>query len=192
MNIFVIYPLMTAVFAAIHIASCREARTAEGASRAVLTWAVFFNVGAAGLVAFYAHAFRPEATAAYIGWAPGGPFQYEVACANLAFGVMGVLCLFFSSMFRLSTIVGQGVFMLGAAYGHLQQMQTAQNMAPGNSGPVLYFDVAVPPILLMIWILHRVMRDRARRAAEAASKGVDAPALRQPHPNREGHAHPTE
>lgn len=180
MNLFLIYPILTVAFIAIHMASSRQARTAEGASRAVLTWAIFFNVGVAGIMAAYAHAFRPEATAAYIGWAPGGPFQYEVACANFAFGAMGILCLFFSSMFRLATIVGQGVFLLGAAYGHLQQIQVAQNMAPGNAGPALSFDVAVPPVLLVLWILHRVMRDRARRAKEISQAQAAAQAGQEP------------
>lgn len=188
MNIFAIYPILTAIFIAIHLASKRSARTAEGASRTVLTWAIFFNVGAAGMMGFYAHAFRPEETAAFIGWAVGGPFQYEVACANLAFGVMGILCLFFSSMFRLATIVGQAVFLLGAAYGHLQQMQSAQNMSPGNSGAALYTDIAVPPILLVLWIVHRVMRDRARRTAEGSitSRATNA------EPTFERTQHPTE
>ena len=163
MDPFILFPLMTALFAIVHVAASREARSAEGASRALLTWAILFNVGAAGLIGFAGHAFAPERAAAYIGWAPGGPFQYEVACANLAFGALGVLCLFFGDMFRLATIVGQAVFFLGAAYGHLREIQTAQNMAPGNAGPALYADIIVPPVLLILWIVHRVMRERALR-----------------------------
>lgn len=168
MDLFLLYPLMTVVFAAIHIAAVKSARTAEGGTRAFLTWAILFNVGFAGFLGFYAHAFRPAETAASIGWAAGGPFQYEVACANLAFGVLGVLCIFFNDMFRLATIIGQAVFFLGAAYGHLRDIQVSQNMAPGNAGAPLYMDVLLPPVLLVIWIVHRVMHERARRMKELA------------------------
>ena len=88
MDLLLLFPLMTVVFAAIHIAAIPGARTAEGGTRAFLTWAILFNVGIAGLLGFYAHAFRAAETAASIGWQPGGPFQFEVACANLAFGLL--------------------------------------------------------------------------------------------------------
>lgn len=174
MNLFILYPLFTIVFAAIHIAALKNARTAEGATRAVLTWAIFWNVGVAGLLGAYAHAFMPAETAAYIGWAPGGPFQFEVACANLALAALGFLSLFFNDMFRLATIVGQAVFFLGAAYGHLREIEISQNMAPGNAGAPLYMDIALPPVLLVIWIVHRVMRERARRMKVEASPIVAA------------------
>ena len=166
MDPLLLFPLMTVVFAAIHIAAVPSARTAEGGTRAFLTWAILFNIGAAGFLGFYAHAFRAAETAASIGWQPGGPFQYEVACANLALGVLGVLCIFFGDMFRLATIVGQAVFFLGAAYGHLRDIQLSQNMAAGNAGAPLYMDIVLPPVLLVIWIIHRAMHERARRMKE--------------------------
>jgi len=61
------------------------------------------NVGIAGILGFYSHTFNAAATAEFIAWAPGSPFQFEVATANLAFGVLGVLCLWFGGAFWAAT-----------------------------------------------------------------------------------------
>ena len=42
---------------------------------------------------FYWPFFLSAQVAANIGWAPGSPFQSEVAFANLSVGVLGVLCI---------------------------------------------------------------------------------------------------
>ena len=57
----------------------------------VLRYALLFVVGCSELVAFSAHAFKPDMVARGIGWPTGNPFQQEVAVANLAFGVLGLL-----------------------------------------------------------------------------------------------------
>jgi hypothetical protein len=49
------------------------------------------------------HAFLAAKVALSIGWAPGSPFQSEVALANLAFGLPGVLCIRFKDGFWLTT-----------------------------------------------------------------------------------------
>ncbi len=51
---------------------------------------IFARVG--GLIGFLGHTFKAQEIALKIGWQPS-PFQFEVAVANLAFGVLGILCL---------------------------------------------------------------------------------------------------
>jgi len=48
------------------------------------------QVGLGSILAFDGHVFMPDTIARYIGWPTGNPFQ-EVAFANLAFGVHGLL-----------------------------------------------------------------------------------------------------
>jgi hypothetical protein len=160
--LYAAYAVATAVFSAIHVAATKKGRNSRRVWGIILAYAILFNIGAAGLIAFYAHAFRASETAQMIGWQAGSPFQYEVACANLAFGVLGVICLWMRSGFRLATILGYSVFLLGAAVGHLNQIINYGNKAPGNAGAPLYFDIIVPMALLTLWTVHFVLSRRAR------------------------------
>lgn len=58
-----------------------------------LLYMIFFSIGLGGLYAFMGHAFLADEVAREIGWPTGSPFQFEVAIANLAFGILGVLCV---------------------------------------------------------------------------------------------------
>jgi hypothetical protein len=57
----------------------------------------------------------------------------------LAFGVLGVLCLWFRRGFWAATTIGFAVFIEGAAYGHIRDIVVHHNYAPGNAGVVLYW-----------------------------------------------------
>jgi hypothetical protein len=97
---------------------------------------------------------RAAAVAASIGWPPGNPFQYEVAVANLAFGVLGLLCLRFRDGFWTATAIGWSVFMLGAAGVHLHQIHVGQPYAPENAGAILYFNIVAPVCLLALLVIR--------------------------------------
>src|SRR3954469_9520986 len=89
------------------------------------------------------HCFFGRMAAAFIGWADS-PFQLEVGMASLGFSVVGFLAAFRSFDLRLAALLSNGIFLLGAAAGHVYQIVTAHNFAPGNSGVVLYTDVFMP------------------------------------------------
>ena len=63
---------------------------------------------------------------------------------------------------RLAAIVGPACFLLGAGIGHVYQVVTAHNMAPGNAGVMLYSDFLLPVVGLVLLVL-------ARRAGPPAS-----------------------
>ena len=154
LEIYLGYQLVVLVGAAVQLLRRRQPLTAHRVAEVVLHWSLAVNVGVAGLLGAYAHTARAAETAALIGWAPGSPFQFEVAMANLAFGVLGVLCIRLRGLFWWATAIGYGVFLLGAAYGHIVEIVTVQNYAPGNAGIVLWWDILTPIahlILLAIW-----------------------------------------
>ena len=125
----------------------------------ILLYILFINVGLSGLLAFYGHAFLADKVAASIGWATGSPFQFEVAVANLAFGLLGVLCLFFRGDFWLATGIGYATFLFGAAYGHIREMIMSGNHAVNNSGLVLYIgDIAMPLLILILLLLRSKLK----------------------------------
>lgn len=118
----------------------------------LLAWHVFFAVGVCYFYNFVMHGLFGEVSARFIGWADS-PFQFEVATASLGFAVVGFIAAFRSFDLRLAAIVGPGVFALGAAAGHIDQMITAHNFAPGNAGIVFYMDIIIPLFGgLLLWL----------------------------------------
>ncbi len=121
----------------------------------LLAWYVFFSIGIDNLYNFVMHVFFGEMSARFIGWTDS-PFQLEVGVASLGFAVVGFLAAFRSFDLRLAAIIGPSVFTLGAAVGHIQQMITAHNFAPGNAGLIFWTDIFVPVFgFLFLWLQHR-------------------------------------
>ena len=123
----------------------------------VFRWLVLFGLGFTGLYTFVMHAFYPALTAAQIGW-PTSPFQYEVAMADLAFGVLGVLAFHARDGFRLATVIGAAIWLWGDAAGHLYQWVVFQNGMSGNAGSWLWMDLFVPLVLIICIIKMRRAR----------------------------------
>jgi hypothetical protein len=123
----------------------------------ILLYFLLINVGATGLFAFVGHAFFADKVALNIGWASGSPFQLEVASANLAFGILGVLCMWLRGNFWIATGLGSAIFAFGAAYGHIREMISKQNFAIYNIGPVLFVnDILVPLIVLSLVVAYKL------------------------------------
>ncbi|SHE87725.1 hypothetical protein SAMN02745157_1130 [Kaistia soli DSM 19436] len=111
----------------------------------LLRWFVFFSIGVSFLYNFIMHSVFGRFAAAFIGWADS-PFQLELAFASLGFAAVGFLAAFRGYELRLAAILGPAIFLLGAAAGHVYQMITAGNFAPGNAGAVFWTDILLPLI----------------------------------------------
>lgn len=123
-----------------------------------LSYLLFFNIGVMGLIGFTAHAFMPDETAKSIGWPTGNPFQFEVAVANLAFGILGILSLWLRGSFWIATVLGSSIYILGCFFGHLVQYYTQGNVAPNNIGLFIWINDLLVPILslsLLTWYLSK-------------------------------------
>ncbi len=113
----------------------------------VYRWVILLPVGISSLYCFIMHAFFQHYTAAIIGFA-NSPFEYEVAIANLALGVIAILSRGASYDFRLATVIAYTVWLWGDAGGHLYQMVTHHNFTPGNAGSWFWLDCIIPFILI--------------------------------------------
>jgi len=121
-------------------------------ARIVLGWFLFFSIGLSFLYNFVMHVFFAEMAAQFIGWA-NSPFQYEVGYASLGFGIVGIIATWSRISFRAAALIGPAFFLWGAAGGHISQIVTEHNMAPGNTGIMLWSDILLPVIgfLLLGW-----------------------------------------
>lgn len=148
------------LFSAVAIARSRAPVGCAMVVEKVLAWFVFFNIGVSYLYNFIMHGFFGAMTARFIGWADS-PFQFEVATASLGFAVVGFVAAFRSFDLRLAAILGPGIFTLGAAVGHIREMISAHNFAPGNAGVIFWTDILIPLIgFLLLWLQSRYGRPR--------------------------------
>ena len=131
-----------------HIFLSKNARNSRRILEVFLLYLFGIGVGLESLAGFISHAFFANLTAEQIGWPTGNPFQFEVAIANLAFCVLGFLCLWLRGKFWLATAIGFSIFLLGDAYGHIVQIAQHADYAPYNAGVVLYNDIFFPIVLL--------------------------------------------
>ncbi len=139
-------------------------RTADSRARKFeLLLIVLFAVSVAGsgISNFFAHFFMADMVAEFIGWAPGSPFQLEVAFANLALGVLGIVAVGRRDGFREATVMAVTIFALGASIVHVMDIIATGNLAPGNSLQIV-LNLLRPALL--IWAL------RASRQAEAVPR----------------------
>ena len=151
------YLYLTAVAVAICLHLWLGKRPVSGGRfvEVVLLYLLVFYAGVGGLVGFLGHTFKSQEVARQIGW-QSNPFQLEVAMANLAFGVLGVMCIWQKGSFRTATGIGFAIFLLGCGYVHLRDLTLHGNLAPYNAGPVLWFnDLAVPLVILILLLVRR-------------------------------------
>ncbi len=119
-----------------------------------LSYLIFFNIGIMGILGFYAHIFMADQIAKSIGWPAGNPFQFEVATANLAFGVLGLTAMWLRGLFWVATILGTSIFLIGAFIGHMIQFAHGDT-APYNSGIFVWLgDLILPLLLLSLLIVY--------------------------------------
>jgi hypothetical protein len=152
---------------AIALWRARRPRSFAMIVEALFSYFLLFSIGFSYLYNFILHVFFGKLAASFIGW-EDSPFQLEVGFASLGFAAIGFLAFRGSFDLRLAAIVGPACFLWGAAGGHVYQMITAHNFAPGNAGIIFYSDILVPVIgFIFLWLQHRWVAPRsANRAAE--------------------------
>ncbi|MET1045364.1 MAG: DUF6790 family protein [Hyphomicrobium sp.] len=142
------------------VAIARETKpiTAAVVVEKLISWHVFWAIGICFFYNFVMHSIFGKTAAAFIGWADS-PFQFEVGTASLGFSIVGFLAAFRSFDLRLAAILGPGVFALGAGVGHIYQIVTEHNFAPGNAGVIFYLDFLIPIFgFLLLWLQQRLGR----------------------------------
>lgn len=114
----------------------------------IYRWTALFAVGLTGIYTFIMHTFAPDFTAGTIGWS-NSPFQFEVAMADLAVGIVAILSFKASYGFRLATVIVTTIILWGDAIGHVIQMIVSHNYSLGNAGSWFWMDILLPLILII-------------------------------------------
>lgn len=121
---------------------------------------LFWIVGVLSIINFMGHTFLADKIAESIGWQSGSPFQFEVAVANLGFGIGGLIALRQKLNFSLGVIICWGVFLTAPGIGHVYQIAVHQNYAENNAGTILFTDFIFPVAgLVLYWLKSKFADD---------------------------------
>ena len=166
------FPLIAVTGSLIHIYFDKKQRSPRRTLEIILLWFLPVFLGISSVMAFLGHTFAAGKIAAYIGWPPGNPFQLEVALANLAFGVLGISCIWLRGNFWTATVMASSIFAFGAAFVHIREIIVNHNYAPGNAGAVLYLDIGGPVLLIVLLTIFKILekselRNKALQCNEA-------------------------
>jgi hypothetical protein len=154
-NFTLSFLLIGLIASGVALMRARKPLTAAVVVEALFAYFLLFSIGFGFLYNFVMHTFFGEMAARFIGW-EDSPFQAEVGFASLGFAVVGFLAFRRSFDLRLAAVVGPAIFLLGAAGGHLHQMITAGDFAPGNAGAIFWTDILIPIIgFVLLWLQYR-------------------------------------
>ncbi|MFN8217870.1 MAG: DUF6790 family protein [Solirubrobacterales bacterium] len=152
---FLFFAAVALIGATIHLRRDSAPRTGARTVEIYFVWWMVVAVGIAGVMGSMYHFFDGPHTAREIGYTNGdGGFQTEVGFADLAVGVLGILCAWFRDKFMLAAVVTVSICYLGDAYGHLHQAAIHDNHAPDNGGLVLLSDIIVPLVAIGLYAVH--------------------------------------
>jgi len=89
--------------------------------------------------------------------------------ADLAIGATAVLSFWRDLSFKAAVVTINAIFLIGDAVGHVRQMASAGNFAPGNAGTPFVLDIVLPIATVALLLVARrserradVLRTRAR------------------------------
>ncbi|GAB3897331.1 DUF6790 family protein [Kibdelosporangium lantanae] len=129
-------------------------RTRHSPSRqaALETWQRWWAVSVVGcgslwlVISFLA---LPDMMAETIGF-NRTPFEFEIAFANLALAIMGFRAVKATPRERITIGLAAGMFLWGAAIGHVYQWFANGDHAPGNTGGILIYDILMPAVMIIL------------------------------------------
>lgn len=157
-----IFYLIALIFVGIHLFIIKKDLSKVKVVETILLYLLVIIIGGGALFAFTGHTFVPDKVAKMIGWPEGNPFQYEVAMANLAIGILGILCIWFRDKFWLATIIAASIFLIGDGFVHIHQIVANNNYSPGNAGLPLYCDFINPILAILLYIVYQILSKKGQ------------------------------
>ncbi len=145
----------TVIGVLVHLWISRSAgRSASRVVEVSLLYLLSVQWGFGAAITAIPHIVVPDQIAGFIGWEPGSPFQVELGFASLGTSLLGILCIWIRGWFWLAPVVARSVFLLGAAHVHIIDIIERENLAAGNAGAILFYDIAIPVIACGLLVAH--------------------------------------
>lgn len=119
----------------------------------LLLYQLVFSVGVTSFLAFIGLTFLGDKVVEYTQW-PACPFMQELANVNLAYGFLGILCIWFRHHFWTAVVIGFSIWILGDAIHHFYDAKVNLINSDGNTGLLVYTDIVIPIILLVLLAIY--------------------------------------
>jgi len=152
---------VTLISIGIHLLATRNKNRTES----FLELVSIYTIGLAGWFSissgFFGHILYADEVASGIGWPLNSGFQMELAFASIGIGLVGGIGFWYKS-FWLPFIIAKTPFMWGAALTHILHMFQQNNFSPSNTGIVVYWDILLPIILIVLYMLYQRERKEIR------------------------------
>lgn len=172
MSIFLIIIILSFVCFVIHYFTSSTPRTALRFVELLLLYQLVFNIGVLGYLSFYGLTFMQETVSQHLEW-PVCPFQQELGNANLGFGTLGFLCIWFRKHFWTATIIGTSIWLFADGIGHIYDMVYNHNFSEGNSGLLMYSDLFIPLVMMSLLILKFHLQKKKNSMEEKPYSGLE-------------------
>ena len=154
-----LFTLLPLLFAAGQIWLDKSSNSRVRKLEIILIYLFALSVAGNGIGNFIAHFFMSDMVAQSIGWPAGSPFQLEVAFANLALGLLGILSVNRRDGAREAAVIAVTTFSLGASIVHILDIAATGNLAPGNT--LQNVINVLRPALLIVFLTASRRADRA-------------------------------
>lgn len=157
MIIFLLIYAFSIVGFFIHLFLSKKTYDKKGLFELFTLYQLVVNIGILSLISAFALLFAPKMVADSLGW-PTCPFQHELGNVNLAFGVLGILCIWYRGHFWTATIIGASIWLLGDGIGHLVLLKQGiggVNESLFNNYVMLITDFLIPITLLLLLFAFR-------------------------------------
>ncbi len=151
----------------------KKPRSGRRVAELCLLYVLMVGVGIGGPFGAMGRLFAADEVAEQLGWTTGNPFQNEVDLFNLAFGVLGVCCVWFRGQWWHAVTLGWTIFAVGAAGLHLHEMSGSGANESLNADSVPP-DLLVPVLLVVLLIVWRRLGGTAVAGAAQAPDGTEA------------------
>jgi len=118
----------------------------------ILSSAIVYMIGWAGIGAGIAHIFFGERISESIGF-QHNPYEFEVGVCDLSLGIVGLMAPYYLPEFWLAVILLSSFFRIGCGIGHIREIILSKNYAINNTS-ILFINFFVPGFLLgayFIW-----------------------------------------
>ncbi len=148
------------VVATVQLFVSRKPRTSRRVLDLYLLYTLVVGVGVGYLFGGLGHLLFADRIAEQLGWATGSGFQTEVGLYDVAFGILGICCIWFRDQWWYATSVGIAIFAVGAAVNHARDIIAEGNASALNSMSVLS-DLLVPVLLLAFFVVRWALARRA-------------------------------
>lgn len=151
--------VVTVVSIAVHLIRQRDNERKEATVEIIAIYTIGLSGWFSMMSGLFGHIIFADEVARGIGWPLNSGFQMELGFASIGIGLVGFLS-FWNRVYWLPFTIMKFIFGWGAGFTHILHMVQHNNFSPSNTGLIVYWDFLFPIVLIVLYYLHRLQKNR--------------------------------